>query len=106
MSNLQVTPEYVSGAAANCQNTATTIDQQLAELKNYVVGLQGTWHGVASDTFGALMTDYDIFARMLHDALVNIGSGLQGNFVNYEETETTNINSLVSIQGDIPGAHL
>ena len=54
----------------------------------------------------ALMTDYDIFGRMMHDSLVDIASGLRGNFVNYTDTETTNINSLVSVNGDIPGANL
>jgi WXG100 family type VII secretion target len=106
MENLKVTPEYVTGAAASCNTTAEMIDGKLVELKQYVVALQETWHGVASDSFGTLMTDYDIFARMLHEALVNIGSGLQGNFVNYEETENANISSLVAINGDIPGAHL
>lgn len=106
MSNLQVTPEYVSSAATNCTNTAGNIDQALATLKGYVLNLQGVWHGVASQTFGNLMTDYDIYGRMLHDALVDIGSGLQGNFVNYEQTETANINSLVAVNGSIPGANL
>jgi len=104
MNNLQVTPEYVSAAAGNCNTTATNIDHALATLKLYVIGLQSVWHGVASSTFGDLMTDYDIYGRMLHDALVDIGSGLQGNFVNYEATEDANIRSLVSVNGAIPGA--
>lgn len=106
MNNLQVTPEYISTAAGNCTNTAASIDQELRDLKSFVFALQEQWHGVASQTFGNLMTDYDIFGRMLHDALVDISSGLQGNFVNYEQTETTNIQSLVAINGDIPGANL
>jgi WXG100 family type VII secretion target len=106
VNNLQVTPEYISIAANNCTTTATNIDQALGTLKSYVIDLQGVWHGLASKTFGDLMTDYDIFARMLHDALVDIGSGLQGNFVNYEQTETANINSLVAVNGSIPGANL
>ena len=106
MSNLQVTPEYISVAAGNCNTTATNIDQALATLKAYVMDVQSIWHGVASQTFGGLMTDYDIYGRMLHDALVDIGSGLQGNFVNYEGTETANINSLIAVNGSIPGANL
>lgn len=106
MNNLVVTPEQVAAAATDCQNTATQVGTELQALKQYVLGLQEVWHGVASTTFGQLMTDYDIFGQMLQNALHDIGSGLQGNFVNYEETEQTNINSLVAINGDIPGANL
>ncbi len=102
---LKVTPEYISQAASDCTSAAGDLDQKLAGLKQYVIAMQETWHGVAADTFGQLMTDYDGFARILHDSLVNIGSGLQGNFVNYHDTETTNINSLVAVNGSIPGAN-
>jgi WXG100 family type VII secretion target len=94
----------ISAAATSCTNTASQIDGQLAQLKSYVQGLQAQWHGVASDTFAAMMVDYDTYGRMLHDSLVDIGSGLQGNFVNYESTEDANIKSLVSVNGAIPGS--
>ena len=38
--------------------------------------------------------------------LVDIGSGLRGNFANYTDSENQNIANLVPIQGDIPGARL
>jgi WXG100 family type VII secretion target len=101
-----VTPEYIQNAATSCDNTANEIQTQLATLRSYVVNLETVYQGVAATTFQALMTDYDIFARMLHDALVDIGSGLRGNFVNYTDTENQNLGNLVPIQGDIPGAKL
>jgi hypothetical protein len=52
------------------------------------------------------MTDYDTFAKMLHNALVDIGSGLRGNYVNYTDGESQNIANLQPIHGDIPGANL
>jgi WXG100 family type VII secretion target len=106
MSDLTVTPEQVSAAAGNCHTTADNIRQELAALKGYVQDMQSQWHGVASQTFGNLMTDYDIYGRMLENALDDIGSGLQGNAVNYEGTETANIHSLISVNGSIPGANL
>jgi WXG100 family type VII secretion target len=101
-----VTPEYVQTAATSCDNTANEIQAQLGTLRNYVVGLEGAYQGVAANTFQALMADYDNFAKMLHNALVDIGSGLRGNYVNYTESESQNVANLRPIQGDIPGANL
>jgi WXG100 family type VII secretion target len=101
-----VTPEYVANAAASCDSTAAQLQAQLASLKSYVMNLQASWRGIASDTFQILMTDYDIFAQILNNALINIAHGLRGNYVNYEDTEQQNINNLQGINGDIPGAYL
>lgn len=96
----------VTDAAASCDSTNVEIDAELASLRSFVVNLQAQWHGVASDQFNALMTDFDIYGRMLHNALADIASGLRGNAVNYVDTEISNINSLVAVNGDIPGARL
>jgi WXG100 family type VII secretion target len=104
--DFKVTPEEVANGATSCDRTATEIQGQLATLKSYVVNLEAIYHGVAATTFQALMTDYDIYANMLHNALVDIGSGLRGNYVNYTDTENQNINNLLPIHGDIPGARL
>ena len=101
-----VTPEYVQNAATSCDNTANEIQGQLGTLRNYVVSLEGAYQGMAASTFQALMADYDSFAKMLHNALVDIGSGLRGNYVNYTESEAQNVANLRPIQGDIPGANL
>ena len=102
----KVTPEYVSNAATNCVTTADQIQTQLGVLRNYVVSLESTYHGVAAATFQSLMTNYDVFSKMLDNALRDIGSGLSGNYVNYTATEEANIAQLVAINGDIPGANL
>ncbi|MFE9191943.1 WXG100 family type VII secretion target [Micromonospora sp. NPDC007208] len=106
MQRVQVTPQMVTEAAASCDSTNAEIDAELASLRSFVVNLQAQWHGVASDQFNALMTDFDIYGKMLHNALSDIGSGLRGNAVNYVDTEISNINSLVAVNGDIPGARL
>ncbi|MFF5173267.1 WXG100 family type VII secretion target [Micromonospora sp. NPDC000089] len=106
MDHILVTPEMISDAAASCDTTATDIDGELAALRSYVVNLQGIWHGVASDQFNILMHDFDVFGKMLHDALTDIASGLRGNFVNYVDAEQANVSSLVAVNGDIPGARL
>jgi WXG100 family type VII secretion target len=104
MPGFRVTPEMVHGASISCSQTAEQISQQLGVLRNYVVGLEASWHGVAQDTFQQLMTDWDIYARMMHDALTNISLGLQGNFVNYTDTEAENVRNLQPIGGQaMPG---
>jgi WXG100 family type VII secretion target len=100
----KVTPEMLSAASSNCTSTAEEISQQLSSLRNYVVNLEAVWHGVAADTFSELMADYDVYVRMMHDALTDIGSGLMGNQVNYTAAEQSNINSLQPVNGaPVPG---
>ncbi|WP_422747575.1 WXG100 family type VII secretion target [Micromonospora sp. WMMD1219] len=106
MDHILVTPEMLNSGAASCDATASAVQSDLADLRNYVVGLQATWHGVAARQFEQLMHDFDTFGNMLNDALTDIGSGLRTNYVNYVESETANINSLIAVNQDIPGAHL
>lgn len=106
MDHILVTPEMIMDAAASCDGTATDIDGELANLRSMVVQLQSIWHGVAAGQFDILMHDFDVFGRMLHNALTDIGSGLRGNFHNYIDAEQANINSLVAVNQDIPGANL
>lgn len=100
-----VTPEQVQAAAQSANATAENIEQQLTALKNYVVSLEGQWKGMAAGAFTSLMADYDIYAQMLHQALTGIGSGLQGNYVNYSQSEEQNITNLQSVGGTIPGGN-
>jgi WXG100 family type VII secretion target len=102
--NFYVTPDMVHGASVNCQLTADQIHDQLDDLRTYVISLEAMWQGVAQDTFQELMHDYDIYARMMHDALVDIGSGLSGNYINYRETEEDNLRNLQPVDGGLmPG---
>ena len=94
----QVTPEYVSQAAASCKSTATTVQEELAGLQGYIQKMEAYWQGIASNTFQDLMTEYSTFSAMLYNALTDIGSGLQGNEVNYSTTEQANIKTINSIQ--------
>jgi hypothetical protein len=42
---------------------------------------------------------------MLHQALTGIASGLQGNYVNYSQSEERNISNLQAVSGAIPGGN-
>jgi WXG100 family type VII secretion target len=101
-----VTPEYLANAATSTDNTAAEIDIILAQIRAYVVNLEASWQGVAQQTFQTLMAEYDIYAKMLHESLVDIGAGLRGNYVNYTQSEQTNINNLKSLDSSLPaGGH-
>lgn len=99
----RVTPEYLAGAAADTTNTAAQIDAELADIKTYVFSLEASWRGMAHDRFTGLMAQYDILARMLHNALTGISGGLQGNYINYKESEQQNLANLNTIEASMPG---
>jgi WXG100 family type VII secretion target len=101
-----VTFEDIQNASISCHNTADQIQIQLGVLKNYVLSLGASYLGMASQTFEALMTDYDVYSQLLNQALVDIGEGLHGNFVNYTDTENAIISRLQAVNGAIPGAKL
>jgi WXG100 family type VII secretion target len=101
----QVTPEYLANAATDARNTAEQIRGQLDQLKAYVVSLEASWKGVAHNRFVSLMAEYDILANMLHEALMGISSGLQGNYVNYRDSEQQNLQNLGNIEATMPGGH-
>jgi WXG100 family type VII secretion target len=98
----RVTPEYLTQAATSTTNTAGEIDTILAQIRSYVVNLEASWQGIAQQTFQTLMAEYDIYAKMLHDSLTDIASGLHGNYVNYTDSEQTNINNLRSLDASLP----
>jgi WXG100 family type VII secretion target len=103
---INITPQMLADGNKNCTTTAANIDGQLAGLRAYVSDLATLWLGVSSQQYVSLMTDYDTYGRMLHDALTGIADGLQGNFHNYTTTEATNESTLLTVNGSIPGANL
>lgn len=104
-SGYQVTAAEVRAAALSAHNIAEEVDTELNSLRTYIEDVQETWHGVASNTFGVLMTDFNAFGAMLVNALKDISSGLNGNYVNYTGTEDVNNANLKTVNGQIPGAN-
>src|SRR5215472_1865544 len=100
------TPHDIASAAASCNSTAGEIQGQLAEIRSYVVNLEAWWEGIAHDTFQELMTLYDTYAAMLNQALTDIGSGLQGNYVNYTDTEQANLNRVNTLLTELEASNL
>jgi WXG100 family type VII secretion target len=101
-----VTPAYIAQAALDCHARAADIQNQLAILQNYVIDIGAEWLGVASTTFENMMTNWRAYATLLHNALDDIGSGLQGNFINYVAVEESTIASIVEVEGVLPPINL
>src|SRR6185369_17417314 len=87
---------------------------QLTNLQSYVNQLVGDaagaaggtagayqWMGVTASQFSELMNNVHIYSVALHDALVDIGEGLRGNYVNYVNSEADNLRGLQSIDGGL-----
>jgi WXG100 family type VII secretion target len=100
-----VVPQDVANAASAANTTAGNVQTQLDTLQAYVQTLEDEWEGIASATFATLMDDYQIYANVLHQALLDIGSGLLNNFSNYDESEQQNINNLKAVGSSIPGSN-
>ncbi|MFE0460002.1 WXG100 family type VII secretion target [Kitasatospora sp. NPDC058965] len=98
MAGYRVTPDDVAAASAYVAGQAADIDAKIAVLRTYVAGLGNHWQGSAHTAFETLMADYDVYARMMHDALTDIASGLRGTYVNYAESEQANIAGLQQVQ--------
>ncbi len=102
----QVTPEQVTAAATTVSTKAGDIQEQLNSLKAYIVNLEDSWQGIAHARFLELMQEYDTYANMLHDALVDISGGLTSTYVNYTDSEQTNVKNLAALQSTLPAAKL
>ena len=104
--SFQVTPEYLTGAAKACDTTNGEVQGQLSSLRQYVVGMEADWQGIAASTFQSLMAEYDRCAAALQDALTGIASGLRGSWTNYTENEQANTTTITNIQQGLPSPKL
>ncbi|WP_436531103.1 WXG100 family type VII secretion target [Actinoplanes sp. HUAS TT8] len=102
----QVTPEYLSGAATSADTTAGDIAALLDGVRSYVVSLEDSWQGIAATSFQTLMHNYDVYARMLHESLTGIASGLRGTYVNYTDVETQVDQNIQQVDLNLPPANL
>ena len=101
----RVTATDIRAASTATRQTAEEVQGDLTDLRRYVQDVEAMWQGVASNTFQLLMEDFDVYAAMLNQALTDIASGLEGNYVNYSATEEQQIKNLQAVNGTIPGAN-
>ncbi len=97
-------PSELRAKAQNIRDTEALVQQDLRDLKNYVVGLEASWGGIAATTFQQLMLEWDYHAMQLRDALLGIAGGLTTAAANAEDSEQSNVSNLTNIQ--LPPARL
>jgi WXG100 family type VII secretion target len=97
MSGYRVTPGDLSAAGSYVATQAADIEAKISALRTYVLSLSNYWGGPAHGQFENLMTDYNIYAAMLHNALTEIAAGLHSNSQNYSVTEDTNVGNIIKI---------
>ncbi len=101
--SFRVTPEELAAAASYVDTRAADIETKISALRSYCESLSVYWQGAAHNQFEILMGDYTTYATMLKNALTDIASGLRGNYVNYAQAETTNVQNIVKV--DLPKAN-
>ncbi|MEU2246862.1 WXG100 family type VII secretion target [Streptomyces sp. NPDC019224] len=104
--NYVVTPAMVTAAKNSCRTTAEEINAQLSTLRTYVVNLEQVWQGIAQRTFDTYMAEYDVYAKMLNQALNEIADGLSSTHLNYSEAEATAMRNLQALENELPSARL
>ncbi|MEU6341915.1 WXG100 family type VII secretion target [Streptomyces sp. NPDC046977] len=98
------TPAELKSKATDIRTTQEVVQGKLDNLKSYVVGLEGVWGGIASNTFQQLMQEWDTHAAHLQQALLAIATGLDGSADNYIQSEQSNISNIHNVQ--LPPARL
>ncbi|CAL9507196.1 MULTISPECIES: WXG100 family type VII secretion target [Streptomyces] len=98
----RVTPERVQQASQDTALTAGRVSADIQALRAYAEQLGQAWQGPAHAQFEILMKEFDTYARMLNDALMGISKGLEGNYINYKESEAQNLSNLTALGVDIP----
>lgn len=88
--SLLVTFGAVDAAAADTNNVAGQIDQQLADLTAYLAPLVATWTGQAASDHQALQQRWDASAVALNQVLRDIATALGNARANYAAAEAAN----------------
>jgi WXG100 family type VII secretion target len=95
----------VHDTAVACQQGAETISGLLGALKNYILGLEGLWGGIAANTFQDMMAQYQADSIQITTALAEIGDKLMANYNNIITTEEANVRTVSSVQNSLPSTN-
>ncbi|MDQ7905721.1 hypothetical protein RB614_14475 [Phytohabitans sp. ZYX-F-186] len=76
VSEAAMPPEYATEAADRSRAAAAEIERRLGQLGRYLAGLDPDGLDLPTARFDALLTAYDVYTRMLTDALDDIAAAL------------------------------
>lgn len=87
--HIKVTFGAIDTAATDTDTIASSIDQQLDDLRGYIAPLVATWTGEASTSYQALQSRWDTSAAELNGILRQISAALRTSNENYSTAEVT-----------------
>ena len=90
MTHFSVDSEQVMAANANIQNTISRLGQEADTLLTQLQNLQGSWSGVAANSFQDLVIRWRATAASVDSQLGEIGSALAVAAAQYAEIEYSN----------------
>jgi WXG100 family type VII secretion target len=93
----RTTPEEMQRAATQVRRTNEQIQARLAQLRNQLAPLAGSWKGEAATAFTALMARWNDDARQLGQALEGIGEAISVSGRGYQQAEQSHAQSMSSI---------
>jgi early secretory antigenic target protein ESAT-6 len=91
MTRFQVDSEAVISATASVQATMERIQGEASSLLNQLVGLEGSWSGVAATAFQSIAADWRSTQQRLDSSLGNIANALSIAGQQYAEAESANL---------------
>lgn len=90
MTMFQVDSEQVSAANLSIQATIGRLQQEVGSLHAQLMALEGSWRGVAADSFQQLALRWRDTAQAVELQLSEIGRALELAARQYQETELFN----------------
>lgn len=85
-----VTFASLESAAADTEQIARLIAQQLESLRSYLAPLTASWTGQAAGEYQVLQQRWDLSASDLQGVLVQIAQALRTAHANYQSAESRN----------------
>ncbi len=89
-SGITVTFGTIAQAQGDVSNTVSRIDQQMADLRQFISPLVASWEGGASTDYQVLQKRWDTAATDLNAVLAQIGRMLGQAHDGYQATESAN----------------
>lgn len=91
-SGIKVTFAEIANAQTSIQQTSSSINQELEDLKSAISRLVATYTGQASEAYQAKQAQWDQAAAELNQTLHQISVAVGQANENYQSTEQMNVN--------------
>lgn len=90
MTYFSVDSEQVLAANTHIQSTIGRLQTELSTLQSQLSSLEGSWQGVAANSFQELMLRWKTSADAVEQSLAQIGHGLSIAAQQYSDIEAAN----------------